>query len=75
MMCTGTIVQFGIPRVVICENRNFGGNEQFLRDNGVEVIIVDDPDCISLLETFRSDKPNLWAEDFSLEICPLCEKI
>ena len=63
MMCSGTIVQFGIPRVVIGENKTFGGNEEFLRDHDVEVVIVDDPDCIELMERFISEKPELWAED------------
>ena len=44
MMCTGTILQFGIPRVVIGENKNFGGNEEFLRSKGVEVLIANDED-------------------------------
>ena len=65
MMCSGTIVQFGIPRVVIGENRTFGGNEEFLRQHGVEVIIVDDPDCIALMERFIHEKPELWAEDIA----------
>ena len=63
MMCSGTIVQFGIPRVVIGENKTFGGNEEFLRDHDVEVVIVDDPDCIELMERFILEKPELWAED------------
>jgi creatinine deaminase len=52
MMCTGTIIQFGIPRVVVGENKNFGGNEEFLRSKGVEVIVVNDADCIDLMATF-----------------------
>lgn len=67
MMCSGTIVQFGIPRVVIGENRNFGGNEEFLRRRGVEVVIADDPDCIALMEKFIREKPELWAEDIAEE--------
>ena len=65
MMCAGTIVQFGIPRVVIGDTRNFGGNEDFLRERGVEVIIADDPDCIALMQRFISEKPELWAEDIA----------
>ncbi|MEM7256285.1 MAG: nucleoside deaminase [Pseudomonadota bacterium] len=65
MMCSGTIVQFGIPRVVIAENTTFGGNEQFLRDHGVEVIIADDADCIALMQRFIKEKPELWAEDIA----------
>jgi creatinine deaminase len=63
MMCSGTIVQFGIAAVVILENRNFGGNEDFLRANGVEVTIVDDPRAIMLMARFIAEKPELWNED------------
>ena len=65
MMCTGTILQFGIPRVVIGENKNFGGNEEFLRSKGVEVIVADDPDCTALMQRFSAEKPELWAEDIA----------
>ncbi len=67
MMCTGTIIQFGIPRVVIGENTTFGGNEEFLRSKGVEVIIADDPDCIALMTKFIAEKPELWNEDIAEE--------
>lgn len=65
MMCTGTIIQFAIPRVVIGENVNFGGNEDFLRSRGVEVIVADDADCIALMRRFVAEKPDLWAEDIA----------
>ena len=65
MMCSGTIVQFGIPRVVIGENQTFGGNEAFLRERGVEVIVADDRDCIALMSRFIEEKPELWAEDIA----------
>ena len=65
MMCTGTIIQFGIPRVVIGENQTFGGNEEFLRSKGVEVIIADDADCTALMTRFIIEKPELWAEDIA----------
>jgi cytosine/creatinine deaminase len=65
MMCTGTIIQFGIPRVVVGENKTFGGNEDFLRSRGVEVIIADDSDCIALMTRFIEEKPELWAEDIA----------
>lgn len=65
MMCAGTIVQFAIPRVVIGEAVNFGGNEAFLRERGVDVIIADDPDCIALMKRFIAEKPALWAEDIA----------
>ena len=65
MMCSGTIVQFGIPRVVVGENVNFGGNEDFLRSRGVEVILADDADCIALMKRFVEEKPELWLEDIA----------
>lgn len=65
MMCSGTILQFGIPRVVIGENKSFGGNEEFLRSKGVDVIIADDADCKALMERFMREKPELWAEDIA----------
>ena len=65
MMCTGTILQFGIPRVVIGENKTFGGNEDLLRERGVEVILADDADCIALMEKFIQEKPELWNEDIA----------
>ncbi|MEM9549792.1 MAG: nucleoside deaminase [Pseudomonadota bacterium] len=65
MMCSGTIVQFGIPRVVIGENETFGGNEDFLASRGVEVILADDPTCKALMRRFIEEKPELWAEDIA----------
>ena len=65
MMCSGTIVQFGIPRVVIGDAVNFGGNEDFLRARGVEVIVANDQDCIDLMDKFIKEKPELWAEDIA----------
>lgn len=65
MMCSGTIVQFGIPRVVIGDTTNFGGNEDFLRARGVDVVIAEDPDCVALMKRFIDEKPELWAEDIA----------
>ena len=65
MMCTGTIIQFGIPRVVIGEARNFPGNADFLVARGVEVVLADDPDCIALMARLIAEKPDLWAEDIA----------
>jgi len=63
MMCTGAILQFAIPRVVIGEDRNFAGNPDLLRARGVEVIIADDPDCIALMARFIKENIELWNED------------
>ena len=65
MMCSGTIIQFGIPRVVIGEAVDFGGNEELLRARGVEVIVANDQDCIDLMDKFIEEKPELWAEDIA----------
>lgn len=67
MMCAGTIVQFRIPRVVVGENRNFGGNEQFLRQNGIEVVILDDVKCTELMGRFIRERPDVWNEDIGEE--------
>jgi cytosine deaminase len=63
MMCTGTIIQFGIPRVVIGEDRNFPGFPDLLRAHGVAVILADDAECIALMRRFIAEKPELWSED------------
>lgn len=63
MMCAGTIVQFGIPRVVIGENRTFGGNEAFLESRGVAVEVRDDARCTALMDEFIRRYPEIWKED------------
>jgi cytosine/creatinine deaminase len=65
MMCSGTIVQFGVPRVVVGEQQNFPGNINFLRDHQVEVIVLDDQDCIDLMRRFIQERPDLWDEDIA----------
>lgn len=62
-MCTGAILLYGIPKVVIGENQTFMGSEQLLRDHGVEVVVLNDPTCIQLMKDFIAAKPNLWNED------------
>lgn len=63
MMCAGAIVQFGIPTVFIGENRNFGGNEDFLRSRGVEVIVLDDMECVRMMGEYIKTHPKIWHED------------
>lgn len=65
MMCSGTIVQFGFPRVVIADVTNFGGNEDFLRSRGVEVVVAEDKDAIALMKRFIKERPDLWNEDIA----------
>jgi creatinine deaminase len=62
-MCTGAILLYKIPRVVIGENRTFLGGEELLRSRGVEVVVLDDAECISLMEDFIAREPALWNED------------
>jgi cytosine/creatinine deaminase len=62
-MCSGAILLYGIPKVIIGENRTFMGDEDLLRSRGVELTVVDDPDCFALMTDFIRDKPELWNED------------
>lgn len=62
-MCTGAILLYGIPKVVIGENKNFLGSEELLKRNGVEVVVLNNNECIELMEKFIRDKPELWNED------------
>ena len=62
-MCTGAVLLYGIPRVVVGENRTFQGPEELLRDQGVVVEVVDDPVCVDLMTTFIAEHPDLWNED------------
>ena len=65
MMCTGAILEFGIKRVVVGEDQNFPGNIDFLRENGVEVILADDEECKTLMSRFIEEKPEIWFEDIA----------
>ncbi|MEZ5930859.1 MAG: nucleoside deaminase [Alphaproteobacteria bacterium] len=65
MMCTGAILQFGIPRVIIGEQENFPGNPAFLAERGVDVVLLNDSDCIALMRRFIEEKPQLWNEDIA----------
>jgi creatinine deaminase len=62
-MCTGAILLYGIPRVVIGENRTFLGDEELLRTRGVQVDVVQDAECIALMTAFIRDRTELWNED------------
>ena len=62
-MCSGAILLYGIPKVVVGENKTFQGEEKWLRSRGVEVLVVNDPTCIGLMEAFIAAKPELWNED------------
>jgi cytosine/creatinine deaminase len=62
-MCSGAVLLYGIPKVVIGENRSFQGPEEYLRSRGVDLVLVDDRDCRQLMENFIKASPALWNED------------
>jgi cytosine deaminase len=62
-MCSGTVLLYGIPKVVIGENRTFRGPEDYLRSRGVDILVLDDPECRRLMEDFIAAHPDLWNED------------
>ena len=65
-MCTGAILLYGIPKVVIGENRTFMGEEELLKSRGVTVEVVQDPTCIAMMQDFIATKPELWNEDIGV---------
>ncbi len=62
-MCSGAILLYGIPRVIVGENRSFMGEEALLRSRGVELTVLDDPECIELMARLMREKTALWSED------------
>lgn len=62
-MCSGAILLYKIPRVVIGENITFQGNEHLLQMNGVEIDVIDDQECIQMMSNFIRERPELWFED------------
>jgi cytosine/creatinine deaminase len=65
MMCTGAILQFGIPRLVVGERDSFEGNCDFLAERGVAVALLNDPACIALMARFIRERPEVWNEDIA----------
>ena len=65
-MCSGAIVLYKIPRVVVGENRTFLGAEDYMRSQGIAVDVVQDAECIALMERFIREKPELWHEDIGI---------
>lgn len=62
-MCSGAILLYGIPKVIIGENRTFMGEEELLRGRGVELEVLQDAECVKLMEDFIAARPELWNED------------
>jgi cytosine deaminase len=66
-MCSGAILLYGIPRVVVGENRTFLGAEAHLRSRGVQVEVLDDPRCLDMMSDFIAEHPALWNEDIGVD--------
>ncbi|MBO6879487.1 nucleoside deaminase [Winogradskyella sp.] len=62
-MCSGTILLYGIPKVIIGENETFLGEEDLLKSRGIEVLVLNNKECIDIMNTFINNKPELWNED------------
>jgi len=62
-MCSGAVLLYGIPHVVVGENRTFQGPEEYVRGRGVSVEVLDDPTCVALMRDFIAANPSLWNED------------
>lgn len=62
-MCSGAVLLYGIPHVVVGENRTFRGPEDYLRSRGVRLEVLDDPECVRLMQEFIAQNPSLWNED------------
>ncbi|WP_026685981.1 nucleoside deaminase [Azovibrio restrictus] len=65
-MCSGAILLYGIPRIVVGENRTFMGEEELLRSRGVRVEVLQDESCITLMRDFIAARPDLWNEDIGV---------
>lgn len=65
-MCSGAILLYGIPKVVVGENHSYMGSEKLLKENGVEVIVVNDTRCIEMMRVFIAKNPSLWNEDIGV---------
>ncbi len=65
-MCSGAILLYGIPKVIIGENKTFLGSEELLQKNGVETIVLDNKECIDLMNEFIEKSPELWNEDIGV---------
>ena len=65
--CSGLVRQFGISRVVVGEATTFLGGHPWLEENGVEVLVLEDPECIEMMATFIADRPELWFEDIGVD--------
>jgi creatinine deaminase len=66
-MCSGAILLYGIPKIVVGEDQTYMGEEELLRSRGVQVYVLQDASCVELMRTFIATKPELWNEDIGLK--------
>lgn len=62
-MCSGAAILFRVPRVIIGENQTFLGAEEWMRNSGAELILLDNPRCVALMKRLQHEQPDLWPED------------
>lgn len=62
-LCSGAAVQFAVPKVIVGESRTFAGAPEFMRSHGIEVVDMDLPECVAMMEQFIAERPELWNED------------
>lgn len=67
-MCTGACILYKVKRVVVGENKNFMGGEQYLQSRGIEVVVLQNEECIQLMQTFIKEKPQLWYDRWSIDL-------
>ncbi len=65
-MCSGAILLYGIPKVIIGENKTFLGEEQLLKSRGIEILVVNNKECIQMMKSFIEKNPTLWNEDIGV---------
>ena len=65
-MCSGASLLYGIPKIIVGENANFKGPEDYLRSRGIDLRIVDSQECVELMRSFINSQPNLWNEDIGV---------
>ncbi|WP_375724146.1 nucleoside deaminase [Arcobacter sp. KX21116] len=65
-MCSGTVLLYGIPKVVIGENKTFQGPEEYVKSRGVDVEVINNKECCNLMESFIKNNPELWNEDIGV---------
>lgn len=65
--CSGLVRQFGISRVVVGEATTFSGGHEWLREHGTEVVVLEDPACVTMMERFVAERPDLWFEDIGVD--------